>query len=411
MNPPTSQPAPRVRTTPDGIVIDLPTRQLGRLKWIVVPLLAFGLAFLGGVTNWIVGISNVGSERAGGGGFLVARLVFSLFGLLFVIPALVPIGIGLAVLAGRSSIELTRLRVRRIERVGPFWWSRKRPAEGIRRFKVVKGSEGAIEEGALANLALIRVEFDGSDWLILAPGYTPAMLTEVAEVLAERWNQLTPAGLPNDAGGRIEVVVESARTDPPEAASDEPAVATQPASSAVTVERTADGVVLTVPPAGLLRGSSGLFAFSLCWNGFIAFAAVLWLVGGGAAQWQWGAALILGVFQAIGIAMLVGAMKMGLRRARIETAGDAIRITVSDPFGSRTREWPYGAAAVVRIGPSGMSVNDVNIEELQVHPVHGKKAGFLAGRDAEELRWMATLLRERTGLSSTPKPKAVTTPE
>jgi hypothetical protein len=31
--------------------------------------------------------------------------------------------------------------------------------------------------------------------------------------------------------------------------------------------------------------------------------------------------------------------------------------------------------------------------ELQIHPVGGKKAGFLSGRDNEELRWVATRLR------------------
>jgi hypothetical protein len=40
-----------------------------------------------------------------------------------------------------------------------------------------------------------------------------------------------------------------------------------------------------------------------------------------------------------------------------------------------------------------MAVNDVPIIELQIHPVTGKKVGLFAGRDAGELRWMATELR------------------
>jgi hypothetical protein len=31
---------------------------------------------------------------------------------------------------------------------------------------------------------------------------------------------------------------------------------------------------------------------------------------------------------------------------------------------------------------------------LQIHPRLGKKAGFLAGRDEAELRWLATRLRQ-----------------
>ena len=40
-----------------------------------------------------------------------------------------------------------------------------------------------------------------------------------------------------------------------------------------------------------------------------------------------------------------------------------------------------------------MEVNDLPILELQVHPAVGNKVGCFAGRDAQELLWMATELR------------------
>jgi hypothetical protein len=40
-----------------------------------------------------------------------------------------------------------------------------------------------------------------------------------------------------------------------------------------------------------------------------------------------------------------------------------------------------------------MEVNNRPVIELQIHPAVGKKAGFLAGRDEAELRWMAAQLR------------------
>ena len=49
--------------------------------------------------------------------------------------------------------------------------------------------------------------------------------------------------------------------------------------------------------------------------------------------------------------------------------------------------------SAIRADASGMEVNDVPVIELQVHPAAGRKAGFFAGRDSEELRWMATELR------------------
>lgn len=45
------------------------------------------------------------------------------------------------------------------------------------------------------------------------------------------------------------------------------------------------------------------------------------------------------------------------------------------------------------MGPSGLTVNNRPVLELQVHPKQGSKFGVLSGRDHGELRWMATVLR------------------
>ena len=62
-------------------------------------------------------------------------------------------------------------------------------------------------------------------------------------------------------------------------------------------------------------------------------------------------------------------------------------------FGGKKHEWLRDDVAGVRAGPSGMTVNDRPIINLQVHLKSGSKHGFLAGRDDAELRWMATVLR------------------
>jgi hypothetical protein len=56
--------------------------------------------------------------------------------------------------------------------------------------------------------------------------------------------------------------------------------------------------------------------------------------------------------------------------------------------------------ADIRAGPSGREVNDRPVLELQVHPRKGKKVGLLAGRNEEELRWMAAQLRRALELST-----------
>ncbi len=47
-----------------------------------------------------------------------------------------------------------------------------------------------------------------------------------------------------------------------------------------------------------------------------------------------------------------------------------------------------------------MEVNNSRVPELQIHPMAGKKIGLFGGRDAGELRWMATELRNALGVAA-----------
>src|SRR5688500_19036017 len=136
--------------TPDGVVIDLPRRQLGPVRFIGLAFIAVGLFMIGFGVNWI----RISMNSGGGGGapadgaadaFDWFRFLFALFGFGPMLAGLGPIGVGLGVMFGRSSIELSRLRVRAVERAGPFWWSWKRPADGLRRF-TVSGSAVAVND-------------------------------------------------------------------------------------------------------------------------------------------------------------------------------------------------------------------------------------------------------------------------
>ena len=84
---------------------------------------------------------------------------------------------------------------------------------------------------------------------------------------------------------------------------------------------------------------------------------------------------------------------MGRRRATLSVESGALRVTQTTLFGTKQREWRLREIAAIRADASGMAVNNVPIIELQIHPRVGKKAGFFAGRDEQELRWLATELR------------------
>src|SRR6266850_7930981 len=58
--------------------------------------------------------------------------------------------------------------------------------------------------------------------------------------------------------------------DAEEAAEAEDIQLSLPADSQITIERFPDGLTIQIPPAGLWRGTQGLFFFALIWNGCMA---------------------------------------------------------------------------------------------------------------------------------------------
>jgi len=184
--------------------------------------------------------------------------------------------------------------------------------------------------------------------------------------------------------------------------------AAQPLESDVVHERQPDGVTLTVPPAGIWRGSKGLFFFSIIWLGFMVIFDGMLLVmtrgGLGFMMLPFLAGSLL--FWAIGIAMLVGAINMGRRRAVLAVVGDRLLVLQTGLFGTQRHEWDREELADVRPGPSGMKVNHVAVLELHVVPRQGKPVGLLCGRDNLELAWLATVLRRALAVPRAEAPAA-----
>ena len=177
--------------------------------------------------------------------------------------------------------------------------------------------------------------------------------------------------------------------------SNEPEVLQQPADSRVLVERSSGYLQCTIPPAGLWRGSKGLFFMGIFWCGFMVVFSALMLKGA-LKNGGWGTvglvAFIL-LFWAIGIAILTAAVNMGKRTATFTVSGNHLSIATRNLFGAKHWELSREELAAIRADASGMEVNDRPVIELQFHPRTGKKIGLLAGRDEEEIRWLATELR------------------
>jgi hypothetical protein len=174
----------------------------------------------------------------------------------------------------------------------------------------------------------------------------------------------------------------------------------QPEGSRVQVAQDAAGVTLTVPAAGIWRGSKGLLVFGLIWTiliSAIGLIAVGFMQQSG--QYRTGMLAGLGFFELIGLLVMAGAIQMGRRRAVLAVVGDRLLLLQTGPFRRTRREWARSQLTDVRTGPSGLSMGGEPVLELQVRARGDKKCGLLSGRDEEELRWLATILRRAMGLA------------
>lgn len=182
--------------------------------------------------------------------------------------------------------------------------------------------------------------------------------------------------------------------------------AEQPDTSDIVQDQRIDGVTLTVPPAGIWSGSKGLLTMALAWNIIIGIiTAVLFgvLVNGQTEVWI--GLLFLSVFWLIGLALLAGAIHMGTRRAVLAVVGDELLVMQTGIFGKKEHHWKRTELTDIRTGPSGMAVNGQPVLELHIQPKTGAKLGMLAGREHDELAWLATVLRRTLKLPKADEPE------
>jgi hypothetical protein len=173
----------------------------------------------------------------------------------------------------------------------------------------------------------------------------------------------------------------------------------RPTGSPIEVKHFEDGISITVPPAGLWKGSRGLFGFGVLWCSFMTvFSSMFLLVGANAQDVQggdkiWIFVLVMVLFWSVSIGLLLGGINMGRRQAGLAVAGGTLMVMQIGIFGKRQREWPLASVESIAVVSSGMEVNGVPVMQLQICDADGKKLGLLAGRTDEELEWIAHELR------------------
>jgi hypothetical protein len=315
-------------------------------------------------------------------------IIFSFFPLLFVIAGCVPMFIGLAIMFGRTRVEWRDGGLRVTERVGPLFWTRRLPRKPVRTLEVSAGTvrRGDAPPTPMDNFASLGIVYEDGTRSVVALGYPKDWLLPVAEEL----KTFVGSASVSAEAPRVEVVNAA-----PVREEDADANIPQPAGCRVQLEERGAGIRLTVPPAGLWKGSGGLIVFALLWCGFMTvFTAVFFLPSTKREVSVGVFLLIIGGFWLVGLSLLAAAVNMGRRRAELTVDGGRLRVKTEGLFGVKEREWRRDEIAAIRADASGLESNHHPILELQVHPTAGKKAGYLAGHDEAELRWMAARLRQ-----------------
>jgi hypothetical protein len=334
------------------------------------------------ISKWLHGSSG------GADGFF--NLFMLVFLLAFCLAGLIPAVFGLLILIGRCRVEWKDGRLRAAEVLGPFHWTRRLPRKSIVRLEV-GGPEAMNRRGASApqpaNLpnisALVAVFEDGTKKLLLL-GYPKEWLLGVAGELKGHVGGTATAYTPVP----VQVV-----ENPFQNASDED-VLNQPAGSQVQMVEGGSSLRLSIPPAGLWRGSKGFIWFPLVWCVFLALITIAVVLHPPHPQGPGSPVFPFLLVWAIGLGLLAFAVNLGRRSAELTVEGRQLRVTTKGLFGAKQRTWSRADLAAIRADRSGMEVNNRPVIELQIHPRLGKKVGFLGGRDEAELRWLATRLRQ-----------------
>jgi hypothetical protein len=329
-----------------------------------------------------------------------SSLAFAMTGIFGLVPGLAMLlgGLGLAAGWSRCTVEVTADKIRLIERSGIIRWSWTRKTADLmslvscgRETPASPQTDSLSRTSYVVNCIAAVGREPGASQLTIGAGYPCSLLGLLEAELSEK------TGLPLDKSAEED---EDEAVDPVEAAATADRLAAErPPQTDIVLQDLPDGVGLSVPPAGLWRGTKGLFLFALIWDAMVSGFLVILIVSmvrdgpkGGAPPFI--VFLFVGVFATIGVALLLTAINMGKRRALIAVSGGVLTIRRIGPFGTKEHRFARGEVLAVRIGPSGILVNDKPLMELQVLPAGGKKVGILSQRKEEELLWLAAILRQ-----------------
>jgi hypothetical protein len=294
-------------------------------------------------------------------------------------------------------LVVARDRITITQIAGPLRWSRKLRFADIDRLEVAGRMASPDDRStlpALAQLAALVAALRQGKKAVLLVGYPRDWLEGMAAELS---------GL-MQLQGRAVAVTQAVALRQSGSVSAEPVIE-KPADSPVNLVAMSSGIELSVPAAGLWKGSHGLLPFGIIWCLMLCAITAGMVFGSHQKRSRnslgpLGGALILAGFWGIGLGMVVGGIHLGTRRWSLRADSQRLQVTVRSAMRSREWQWPASEISVIKAADSNVTVNNRRLEQLQIHLRAGGKTGLLTGRDPAELGWIATELRRALRLAS-----------
>ena len=256
----------RVEAVRDDVAYQFPVRPLGKLRLVGVIPAVFGVLFVSvPLRIFLTMLHGIAARNSGANANSLFQYFFLAFTIPFFVVGSIPIAFGLAILFGRCRVEWREKRLSTVEQVGPFRWRRRLMASKGSVHKLIvsvgpdRSNGTSVTTNLPANLAALSAEFDSGKPRIAAMGYPREWLQAVAEDLSKRVGAVTAVS----SQPKIETIFQGRVLD-----QTGQEMVERPLNATVRLEATANGISMSVPPAGLWKGSKGMLGFSIFWCGW-----------------------------------------------------------------------------------------------------------------------------------------------
>ncbi|XZE37087.1 hypothetical protein SH501x_002683 [Pirellulaceae bacterium SH501] len=408
----------------------LPARDLGKwrhLGWLALVPCLFLLPFVFGLFRFLnaFGLPLFGNPNGNGNAnpgiadwiplLIAIPFILVFLGIFWQFLKFASIGFGVVRQTTRTEIELDEKGVICREVIGWAKFKRRvKDRESLMSLAVITGEEWAklrrrspsqarsVVVPLPENLRYMLVaKRPGTDLFVIAVGYSAEILGAVAKDLGEALRLAPDAVIESGViGNALQASDVAHGNDTAWTTLAANTVPTQPEGSKVSIERREDGITFHVPSQGLWNGSKGLFFFAILWTGFSTVMMVIFTLAmtgvlpGKVEGSPLIAVLVMGFFEAIGIAMLLGAIHMGTRTSTLATSYGMLFISSTSIFGKKTKQWDREGIERIELAPSGMSVNDRPVMQLSVIDKSAKTFGCLTQLNDAEIEWIAYELNQ-----------------